>query len=338
MKKLSTTAIQLIKLLGDGKYHHGKNLGDKLSISRAAVSKHIKHMRELGVAIEVGSVRGYQLSTPFTPLEEDSIRKHCPPPLSEKLEVDVFAQLPSTNDYLKSRPNRADRKLHVCLSEEQTAGRGRLGRQWHSPFGANIYCSVKWHFEGHISRLSGLSLVVGLALKKSLGSLSIDGLAVKWPNDIFLNGRKLAGILIDIQAESHGGADVIIGFGINVNMSEDTSIETAWTSLYQASGQTYDRNILIGHCFESLVWHLEKFKQEGLAGFLSDWESADLLKGKNITIQQHHECFEGQADGIDADGNLKLIMHDGKTVVFSSGDASLHSGYTNSAAGSDPNF
>lgn len=242
---------------------------------------------------------------------------------NKKIEVDVFESIESTNEYLKKFfPNKNNR---ICLSEQQTCGRGRLNRNWYSPFGLNLYFSCLYIFYKDISELTGLSLIVSLAVVKTLQSYLSKALKVKWPNDILYANKKLSGILIESQIDSRGGCSVIIGIGINVNMrtDHDNQISQAWTSLCNITKSYVDRNPLCASLTNHLMDYLNQFNTFGLIFFKNEWHSVDCLFNKKIVIQHAKTKISGIAKGINNQGCLLIKMENGETKAFSSGDTHI---------------
>ncbi len=243
----------------------------------------------------------------------------------KKINLEVFETLASTNDYFKSLP--ISDKIRVCLTEQQTKGRGRFNREWHSPFGQNIYLSLSYTFAKDLSELAGLSLVTSLAIAKTLDSLCqhADPMLIKWPNDIIYQGEKLAGSLIEVQAETNGFCHVIIGIGINVNMINDSqTISQAWTSLRKIDQQYHDRNLVVATLINNLLPYLAEFATHGLASFIPEWQTRDALLNTKIGVQCGKEKIIGTALGINAQGHLLLQPeHTKETMIFSSGDTSI---------------
>ena len=232
MKSLNQTLVKVTELLSDGQYHDGTSIGNQLNITRAAVWKVIKKLEQYNVPLTSSKGKGYQLELPLTLLDPDKIKSKL---RHRAIEIDVVEKVASTNDYLKQFMEK-NKKIRVCLAEMQTQGKGRLDRQWYSPFGENIYLSMLCPFDKDLSELSGLSLVASLAICRALESM-IDfknhQLKVKWPNDILVNQRKLAGMLIEVQAESNRSCQVVIGVGINVNMLKNIeSINTTSLDIF----------------------------------------------------------------------------------------------------------
>lgn len=317
-KPVSDSLRLLLNTLSDGHWHGGDDLGAQLGVSRAAIWKLMTHLKTYDVLIESHKSLGYRLKEPLKLLNEDIIRANLKFG-HDKICFDCFESLSSTNDYLMQRPLISDEEFVVCSAEIQTDGKGRLGRKWTSPFGKNLYLSTLWQFKADVSGLMGLSLVIALALVEALETVGLNDLNVKWPNDIYLDGQKLAGVLIEIKAESNGDSRVVIGTGVNVNMTDGDGIGQAWTSCAQALGKPVDRNEIVAAYLNVLQPALEKFTEAGLAAFMSQWNRHDYLKGKTVDLMHHREKVSGTVLGINAMGAL-LMNVDGEECAFTAGD------------------
>lgn len=334
MKKFTEMQVDIINYLSDGACHSGSELGIEFKVSRTAIWKHIKQLSELGVPIHRIPNQGYRLPAPIELLEEFTIRKKLDAfQFNKSINFHLFPSLDSTNRFLKDLPH--SNAIEVCCAEMQTAGRGRFGRHWYSPFGENLYCSSRWHFDCDLSRLSGLSLVVSLAILATLKLRGIkDDVHVKWPNDILWGDKKLCGNLIEIIAESNSSADVVIGIGINVNSnigllpfsSAQTIPDKPWCSLYDIIDKYTDRNELIADLIIQLHLHLNEFIEHGFSSFIPQWQQADYLQGQQVTVSHLSGSLSGIAQGVNENGQLKLIDEVGVVHYLSSGDTSLHAG------------
>ncbi len=317
MKKLTENFIKLVRILNDGHYHDGTTLGTSLGMTRSAVWKAIKKLESYDIKIQSVKAKGYALLEPLTLLNEEIIRKN----ISKPIKLNVFESVDSTNNYLKSHLSG---KIHICIAEKQTHGKGRLDRAWHSPFAQNISLSCTYPFQKDISELAGLSLVVGLAVQKTLQLYQAPlPIHVKWPNDIIYDNKKLAGILIEIQAESNGTCHAIIGIGLNVNALEGNSINQQWTSLRKITGNYIDRNQLCITLTNTLLEQLALFERQGLQAFMEEWESVDYLANKQISLKNGGNIIHGRYQGISSLGHLLLALPDGKIKPFSAGDTTL---------------
>ena len=198
----------LLKLLGDGRFHSGEELGAALGISRSAVWKRLQGLEsEFGLEVQSVRGRGYRLAEPLVAIDPQRVRAPWP--------LDVLFSVDSTNAEVMRRLDAGAATPFAVVAERQTAGRGRRGRAWVSPFGANLYCTLGISVRGGPKELEGLSLVVGLAVVRAIQSLGIAGVGLKWPNDILLDGKKLAGILLELTGDPADLCSVAIGIGIN---------------------------------------------------------------------------------------------------------------------------
>lgn len=326
MLHLNPSQRTLITLLSDGLCHSGNELGLALGVSRSAIWKYMNQLIELGLPVFRIPHQGYILKRPCILLNEESISHQLKLKQFEKdYKIHLLTTIDSTNSYLSNLPFNSS--LDICCAELQTQGRGRFGRLWHSPFGENIYCSARWTLNCDISKLSGLSLVTSLAVAATLKEyLPSESIQIKWPNDILWHAKKLCGILIEIHAESHANAQVIIGIGLNINTDtfNQPLSEKPWCSLYEITGQFYDRNLVLA----SLLYHLERYLSQflvyDLAAFIEEWKPYDYLYGQNIQVTQALKTISGTALGIDTAGHLILRDEQGIKHVLSSGDTSLN--------------
>lgn len=333
--ELSPSLSRLVELLNDQVVHDGSFLGDALQVSRAAVWKMIQKLKGHGIAIETQKGKGYRLVEPLILLSSEKIKSFLSPSNTPdswegncQQTLVVLEKISSTNEYWKLSSRPPEGGLQVCVAEQQTAGRGRLARHWHSPFGQNLYISLSTLFERDISELSGLSLVMALAVCQALewNCPLLPKLQVKWPNDILVEGRKLSGNLISIQAEPHGFSRLIIGVGINVNMqvANFQEIDQPWTSLRQLTGAYQDRNLLCASVIETMRVYLSRFHRESLKGFQSEWKERDALRGKPLCFLLHEkERIQGVGRGINEQGHLLVELDHGEQRSFASGEVSL---------------
>lgn len=303
----------LLRTLSDGQFHSGQDLGAQLGVSRAAVSKHIKALSELGLDIFSVTGKGYRLAKPLNLLEHKSIVAKVQHRNEQSLAV--LNVIDSTNQYLKQRlPNLTNG--FVCLAEAQTQGRGRHGRRWVSPYGASLYLSMYWQFAGGYQAINGLSLVMGLAVTNALQSLAIQGVQLKWPNDVYLNDKKLAGVLIEVEGQLGVECDCIIGIGLNIDLPErQDEIDQPWTDLYKATGQAIDRNQLAAALINELYIAVQHFEQHGLAPFVEQWQHLDLYKNQPIRVLSGKHEKSGLCRGINHQGALLLETSQGLEVI-----------------------
>ncbi len=210
--KDNTVPLKLIALLANGEFHSGEQLGETLGMSRAAINKHIQTLRDWGVDVFTVPGKGYSLPEPIQLLNAEQILGQL-----DGGSVTVLPVIDSTNQYLLDRIGEL-KSGDACVAEYQQAGRGRRGRKWFSPFGANLYLSMFWRLEQGPAAAIGLSLVIGIVMAEVLRKLGADKVRVKWPNDLYLQDRKLAGILVELTGKTGDAAQIVIGAGINMAM------------------------------------------------------------------------------------------------------------------------
>lgn len=316
----SELLLPLVDALADGAWHSGEALAKPFGITRAALSKRVAALTDLGLTVESRTRVGYRLSQALERLDAERIRKTLSPLAAARLNaVSVVAMTDSTNTQLLTAGGASDPQ--VLFAEFQSAGRGRRGREWVSPFGANLYLSLAWTFAGWPAQITALPLAVGVACARALPNL--PGLALKWPNDLWVKGRKLGGILIEQRGEAGADCRAVIGIGLNVAMqkSQARGVTQDWTSLH-AEGRTVSRNHLAADLISRLVEALLAFEAKGFAPFAPEWLQHDATLGKKITVQQGVESLSGIGRGVDDDGALKLEVR-GKLQRVLSGDVSL---------------
>lgn len=212
----------------------------------------------------------------------------------------------------------------VFFAEYQSGGVGRNGRAWASPASANLYFSVSRRFSRPLSAMSGLSLAVGVAAAEALHGMAFTGVRLKWPNDLWVDARKLGGILVQLRNDPPG-CIAIIGMGLNVHMPADAAhhIDQAWCDLSQLGDAAVSRNEVAAQLLGALLPALQSFDHAGLAPFLSRWQALDALHGKPVRVADGVQVFEGMSLGVDANGALRLRGDGGQERSFHGGEVSL---------------
>lgn len=297
--------LPLMQTLSDRRWHSGAALARSAGLTRAGLSKRVHKLMELGLEIETRSGRGCRLMQPLDLLEADTLIGALPPELRARLPLRVLFSTDSTNRQLMD--GDATRDPQLLLAEHQSAGRGRRGRNWHSPIGANLYLSLAWTFAQWPPQLSALPLAAGVAAAQALRSCGLTGLKLKWPNDLIVDHRKLGGLLIEQRGETGGSCRVVIGLGINVRMSIAQGIDQPWISLHERMGpKTPSRNLLAARIAERWVAMLGRFAREGFAPFAQEWRKLDLTAQKPVTVHNDGSSYEGIARGVDETGALQV--------------------------------
>jgi BirA family biotin operon repressor/biotin-[acetyl-CoA-carboxylase] ligase len=318
--------FRLIELLADGRFRSGEWLGQQLGTSRAAVWKQVRRLSAFGLDVQAVRGKGYRLSCALSPLNADLIRSSLPDPVASRLgSIEVFQEIDSTSEYLKrTHREQVPGQGRACFAEWQSAGRGRRGRRWVSPYGSSLYMSLAWQLSGAVVGSGGLSLVMAIAVLRALRQCGVEHLGLKWPNDIFFEGRKLAGILLDLSGESAGPFQVVIGVGVNLRLPARAAqeIDQPWADLSQA-GVDIDRNRLAALILQAVVQAIDTYSVEGLDAFAQEWAEFDLISGHPVELHQGTAGTTcGVARGIDSRGAL-LIERDGVTSSYYAGEVSV---------------
>lgn len=322
-----TQQLRLLALMATGQFCSGETLAEALGISRAAVWKRIAQSRaRFGVRIDAVPGKGYRLARPLELLDAALIRSQLAPDARVTLaELYLHDQIPSTNTWLVQRIPQGLPSGSFCLAEQQTAGKGRHGRAWVSPFGHNLYLSLLWRFHFTPAELSGLSLAAGVGLALALADEGVEGIGLKWPNDLLWHRKKLAGLLIEVVGESQGPTALVCGVGVNTFLppEEAQTIAQPWTDLNTIlAGTGVSRNRLAGRVIERLLWVMRTYEGARLAPFLPHWRRLDPFLGQPIELLLGDTRFHGTHAGIDDNGALRLA-HGGGVTSFMAGEASL---------------
>lgn len=309
--------LKLVEILADGEFHSGEQLGELLGMSRAAINKHIQTLKSWGLDIYTVTGKGYSLPAPMQLLDKEAILSQLKQP-----NLAVIPVIDSTNQYLLDRMDTLS-SGDACIAEYQQAGRGRRGRQWFSPFGANLYMSMYWRLEQGPAAAMGLSLVIGIVMAETLQELGAQDVRVKWPNDLYLQDRKLAGILVELTGKTGDAAQIVIGAGINLAMrsAEAAQINQGWINLQEA-GIKIDRNDLAARLINSLREALPVFERDGLTPFTERWKALDNFFGRPVKLLIGEREIYGVARGIDKQGGL-LLEQDGELKSWVGGEISL---------------
>lgn len=317
----------LIRIFADGDFHSGEELGVLLGVSRTAVWKQLQKLQEAtGLPFESVKGRGYRLPGGLELLDPAMLTAGLSPAAGGLLaKLHVLEQVDSTNRLALSGAQEGAGSGTVFVAEQQSAGRGRRGRQWVSPFGRNIYCSVIWEFDGGAAALEGLSLAVGVAVARALQSCGVEAIGLKWPNDVVWNGRKLAGILLEMAGDVAGRCQVVIGIGINVAMAGSAAaqaIDQPWVDAHTAAGKPVSRNRLLAELLSALLPMLSRFEADGFSGAREAWSQLDCFAGQPVAVHLGDRVVLGTAGGVSETGALQLDTPQGRQL-FHGGEVSL---------------
>lgn len=312
--------LTLLELLKDGRFHSGEALGAALGVSRSAVWKQLQHLEaELNLPIHKVRGKGYRLASPLVFLSAEKIALDAP---ALPWSVHVSDSIDSTNAEALRMIGAGCAAPFLVLAEQQTAGRGRRGRKWVSPFAQNVYYSLVLRIEDGLRQLEGLSLVVGLAVMQALRDSGVQGAALKWPNDVLVGQKKIAGILLELVGDPADICHVVLGVGVNVNMQKAADVDQQWTSMQLETGASVDRNALVARLGLQLQAYLRRHKAVGFAELQEEWERNHLWQGRAVSLIAGVNQIDGVVLGVDRQGALRLSV-DGVEKIYSGGELSL---------------
>ena len=308
--------LTLLKLLKDGHFHTGQALGAQLGISRSAVWKQLQRLEaESNLSIHKVRGRGYQLAFPLDLLDEAGFSNSCYP-------VHLHEIVDSTNAEAFRQINKGHSAPYVIVAEQQNAGRGRRGRNWESPFAQNVYYSLVLRVDGGLRQLEALSLVVGLAVLNTLKDFGLQAVGLKWPNDVLVGDKKIAGILLELVGDPADVCHVVIGIGINVNMRAATGVGQPWTSMSLETGMRVERNEVINALNKRLKNYLNAHAVTGFSSFHAEWEKNHVWQGRDVSLMAGLHQVDGVVVGVDQQGALRLCVN-GELRTYSGGELSL---------------
>lgn len=314
---------QLIQQLSDGKTHSGEALAQLAGISRAAIAKHIDQLQQVGLDIFAISGKGYRLAQSLQLLDITQIKQWQGTGMPEILLQHLTD---STNTQLLKRlqDGQSLQKGQAIVAEAQSAGRGRRGNQWYSPFGCNLYFSMYWQLEQGIQAAMGLSLVVGIAVARLVERLYRCEIKLKWPNDLYVGNKKLGGVLVELTGQTHADCDVVLGIGLNIQMpaSGATAISQAFTDLSAEVDSSVNRNELVAMLQQELVTTLQVFERKGFAVFADEFNRRDEFAGRIVRLSGGSEPQDGVCCGVDMQGGL-VLRQGGQLKSFYGGELSL---------------
>lgn len=311
--------LSLLRVLSPDHFVSGTELAAHLGLSRASIHLILQSAETLGIAIERVPGRGYRLQQAISWLNAAAVEAA----LEREWQVEILPAIDSTNAELLRRPSLAH---PFCLAaEQQTAGRGRRGRPWSGAVGGSLLFSVAWPFAMDVSRLSGLSLVVGLAVAEALDNCGVPRVQLKWPNDVMVDFRKLAGVLIEVQAEVNSYCRAVIGIGVNVRLPAAVrdDIDQAVVDLAQLLPGLADRNQLLAAILRALSERLRRFARDGFAACRPEWEQRHAYHGQLVNLHSPDgRLVEGRVTGLGDNGQL-LLESAGTTLAIHVGELSL---------------
>ena len=323
---MTDPAERVVRALADGRSRDRACLVCACAMDEAAFDEALDRLSRIGVVLAVGRDT-VALPHPVDLLDPERILRSVPR-LSPGA-VHVRFTVDSTNTVLAERLREGAGAPELCAAEIQTAGRGRRGRRWVSGLGQSLVLSVSWRFTMRPGGLSGLPLAVGVALVEALAAGGFDGAMLKWPNDLIVDDRKLAGILVEASQARPDSAACVVGVGFNLDLAQglmragfdrigqprigqpwigQPRIGQPWTDFARAFGRVPARNALASRSANAILDACEQYRDHGLARFAARWEGLDALRGRPVRVLSAGTPLEGVARGIDAGGAL-LVEH-----------------------------
>lgn len=319
--------IEVLAQLDHKNYRSGQDLADQLKVTRATIHNCISRIESMGIKIERVHGRGYRLHYPLDLLSAEQIIETLDAKTAGKLEtLECLQEVDSTNRYATQLDLPAAGRFSAVLAESQKAGKGRRGREWISPFAANLYLSLLWPLQKPLHTASVLSPYLAVQVARSLHHAGLGAVGVKWPNDIYCHDKKLAGILIECVGELSGHCKMIVGVGLNVYMSryQEINIDQPWTDIVtQMPNNSIERNKIAARLISSIAETLELFEQDKLNSLNHEWRQWDIMKDKPISVQSEHGIRDGFARGINDDGSLILESISGEKENILMGEISI---------------
>ena len=319
---MSHLTFPVLHLLADGQFHSGEALAQRFKVTRATIWNAVKHAESLGVEVFSVRGRGYKLPQAIELLDKNLVLAA----IGEQREwfnVQLLDEVASTNTYLMQQKGATHA---TCVAAHvQTKGKGRRGRTWVSQLGASLTFSLLWRFQCGAAALSGLSLAVGVALMRAFNGLGVNDAQLKWPNDVLVDGKKLAGILIELQGDLEGPSAAVIGVGVNLNLPKNVlnSIDQPAIDLVDVSVKSINQSELLGVILKHLSDVLSTFESQGFIGLRDEWLRYHAYQNKPVRMLL--------PNGTDVQGIVKSVADDGILLVetalglqrFSAGEISL---------------
>jgi BirA family biotin operon repressor/biotin-[acetyl-CoA-carboxylase] ligase len=321
-----STKDQLLLYLKEGKgdWVSGEALSNKIAVSRSAVWKHICKLREEGYVIESSPKKGYLLRKAPDLLLPNEIREGLETRVFGKRDIIYFTETDSTNTRAKDLAVRGAPEGTLVISERQTKGRGRKGRSWFSPSQGGIYISLILKPSISPSEAPKITLLTAVVVAEALRSLTGLSAIIKWPNDILIDGKKVAGILTEMSTEMDAIDHIVVGLGLNVNTPDfPVDIRDKATSIFIETGKHFPRARFIHEYLKWYEEYYEIFKRIGFEPIIKRWKELTNIIGKRITVEMISKKYSGEVQDIDKDGVLILKDNTGKSHRIIFGDVTL---------------
>ncbi len=318
-----STQANILSLLKDriGQWISGEDLSADLSVSRSAVWKHIRGLRQAGYVIDSVPRKGYLLRQTSDQLLPDEIRDNLQTAAFGRQAIHYLPETDSTNTAAKELAATGAPEGTIVLAETQTGGRGRKGRHWFSPPQEGIYLSMILRPDISPFEVPRITILSAVALAESLGRVTSLSPTIKWPNDVFVGGKKIAGILTETSTEMDITNHVVVGLGLNVNTRVfPRDLAPIATSLFLETGRTFSRVVLLRHFLQEFETSYQSTRSKGFGSVIDRWRSLTNTIGRRVAVTLNHQSYSGTASDIDADGALVITDDQGRIRRILSGD------------------
>lgn len=323
-----TTRTKLLEYLQSepDRWISGEILSGQLAVTRSAINKHIKKLRHDGYPIESSTRKGYRLGETYNLITEAGIQSDLSNRIFGQKTLAVVQEIDSTNMQAKQMAAQGEPEGTVVVAASQQSGRGRMGREWISPPGSGIYTSFILRPQIPPTEAPGITLMTAVAVTEALMTVCDAPFRIKWPNDILVNGKKIAGILTEISTEMDSVDYIVVGIGINVNTRISTfpkPLRNRVTSLYAESGEPFPMVTLLQRLLQKFeTWYL-LFQQDGFTQIRDRWKSLCEIIGRDVVVQKVGGNVQGRIVDIDLDGVLLLQDRQERIHRIFSGDLIL---------------
>ena len=317
--------LALLQLLSDGKNHSGQELANVLNVSRTAIWKQLAKLEAIGLELLSQSGKGYRLVGGLELLDQTLILRQLNQHAFKNLtSLNILTSVDSTNAFLMRQDSAAG--VAACFAEYQTAGRGRRGRQWVSPFASNIYLSLRLSANSGLGGFEGISLAVGVSVARALNELGVSDVQLKWPNDVLWSGQKLGGILIEVIGDPSGVCHLVVGLGLNLKSEKSMvqAIDQPWTALDAILSAPLGRNKVAASLLNHIVPLLDAYEPKGFSAYKAEWEILNAHTNRNVDLFIGINKASGVMRGVNESGALLLETEKG-LEVFHGGEISLRS-------------
>lgn len=319
---------QVLSLLKQaGGYLSGEEISRQLGVSRAAVWKAVKALREKGYVIDSVTNRGYRLSSQPDLLDAATIQAD----LSTRFlgrNIVALEETDSTNEEAKRQGAAGAPDGTLCVAERQTGGKGRLGRAWSSPAGSGVWMSLLLRPSVAPQEATHLTLIVGLSVCQAIRRLTGCPAMIKWPNDIVIGRKKACGILTELTADMEQIHYVVVGIGINANIPQfQGELQQKATSLLLETGQKTDRAALVRAVLEELEKNYGRFLTDLTADFITPYEALCVSLNRQVSVVRGGRELTGQSIGLTKEGELRVRMENGDILEIGSGEVTVQGIY-----------